>query len=152
MEIINKITTFMHTADKVFWHGKMETNSYFATLSVLFALLAGIVTYKGTTGTREWLAESFLKWNIYPSLLAATGVLFVLFVLNVCESIFGAKTFFSGLLRSLWMAVAIVFAFMLGFVAYKIMTIVLLLMVALLLVHFVGNLIQYYKYGRNQLA
>ena len=138
MEFINKIATFMHTADRAFWHGKMETNRYFATVSVLFALLAGIVTTGHTSGILEWLVFSFLKWNIYPSLKAAIGMLIVLIVLNVCESIFGAKSFASGLLRSIWVTIAISIAFILGVNVYMVMTIVLLLLTMTLLISVVA--------------
>ena len=83
METITKIATFMHTADKAFWHEKIATNRYLATLSVLFALFAGIVTPEAHRGVRQWLADSFLEWGIFSSLLAAIGVLFMLVVLNI---------------------------------------------------------------------
>ena len=134
METITKIATFMHTADKAFWHEKMDTNRYFATLSVLFALLVGITTPEAHNGVRKWLADSFLEWDIYPSLLAAIGVLFVLAVLNIGESMIGAKNFVSGLLRSLWITLVISIVFFLGLMEEYATTIILILMTVVLLI------------------
>ena len=130
MEIIHNIATFMHTADKAFWHEKMNTNRYFATVSVLFALLAGFVSMQGF----DLLANSFLKWQIYPSRLASVGVLIVLIALNVCESIFGAKDVASGLLRSLWVTVVIGIVFLVGMGIYYHVVGLLFVAMAVLLV------------------
>ena len=124
----------MYTADKAFWHEKMNTNRYFATLSVLFAMLAGIVSPRTHSSECHWLADSFLKWNIYPSLLAAVGVMIVLIALNVCESIIGARDFISGLLRLLWMTVVIGIVFLLGYFMDSFITDFALLAMAALLV------------------
>lgn len=140
MKTLQMIATFMHTADKAFWHEKMNTNRYFATVSVLFALMAGIVANKShDCDIIFWLA-SFLKWDVYSSLLAALGIIVVLIVLNVCESIFGAKSFVSGLLRSLWVTVVIGIVFYLGFMEDNFTTIVLILMTALLVVEILVSL------------
>ena len=140
MKIIHNIATFMHTADLAFWHEKMNTNRYFATVSVLFALLAGIITPRAHSSVRDWLARSFLKWEVYPSFLAAIGVMILLVTLNVGESIIGSKNFVSGLLRSLWMTIAIAFAFFLGCLNDYVMAIVLFVMVAILLVEMLMSL------------
>jgi len=138
MKTLQMIATFMHTADKAFWHEKMNTNRYFATVSVLFALLAGIVS--NGMGICYWLVEFFLKWGIYPSLLAGVGMVFILIVLNVCESIIGAKDAISGLLRSLWVTVIIILVFILGYMLAPVTTIVLILMTALLVVEMLVSL------------
>ena len=140
METITKIATFMHTADKAFWHEKMETNRYFATLSVLFALLAGIITAEAHNGVRQWLADSFLKWEVSPSLPAAIGVLFVLVTLNIGESIIGAKDFVSLLLRSLWVTLVISIVFILGLMEEHVTTIILILMTVILLIEMLISL------------
>ena len=134
------IATFMQTVDKAFWREKMNTNRYFATVSVLFALLAGIVSNGDHMGICYWLVESFLKWGIYPSLLAGVGMVFILIILNVCESIIGAKDAISGLLRSLWVTVIIILVFILGYMLAPVTTIVLILMTALLVVEMLVSL------------
>ena len=140
MKTLQMIGTFMQTVDKAFWHEKMDTNRYFATVSVLFALLAGLVSNGDHMGICYWLVESFLKWGIYPSLLAGVGMVFILIVLNVCESIIGAKDAISGLLRSLWVTVIIILVFILGYMLTPVTTIVLILMTALLVVEMLVSL------------
>lgn len=140
METVTKIATFMHTADKAFWHEKVDTNRYFATLSVLFALLAGIVTAEAHSGVRQWLTGSFLQWGVFPSLPAAIGVLFVLIVLNIGESIIGAKDIVSCLLRSLWVTLVISIVFILGLMEGHITTVILILMTVVLLIEMLLSL------------
>ena len=140
METITKIATFMHTADKAFWHEKIATNRYLATLSVLFALFAGIVTPEAHRGVRQWLADSFLEWGIFSSLLAAIGVLVVLVVLNIGESIISAGDFVSRLLRSLWVTLVISIAFLLGLFGGKVAIVILILMTVILLIEMLLSL------------
>ena len=140
MKTLQMIGTFMQTVDKAFWHEKMNTNRYFATVSVLFALMAGIVANKShDCDIIFWLA-SFLKWDVYSSLLAALGIIVVLIVLNVCESIFGAKSFVNGLQRSLLVTAVMVLVFILGYMYAPGMTIVLILMTALLVLEILVSL------------
>ena len=140
METITKIATFMHTADKAFWHEKIATNRYLATLSVLFALFAGIVTPEAHRGVRQWLADSFLEWGIFSSLLAAIGVLVVLVVLNIGESIISAGDFVSRLQRSLWVTLVISIAFLLGLFGGKVAIVILILMTVILLIEMLLSL------------
>ncbi len=140
METITKIATFMHTADKAFWHEKIATNRYLATLSVLFALFAGIVTPEAHRGVRQWLADSFLEWGIFSSLLAAIGVLVVLVVLNIGESIISAGDFVSRLLRSLWVTLVISITFILGLFGGKVAIVILILMTVILLIEMLLSL------------
>ena len=140
METITKIATFMHTADKAFWHEKIATNRYLATLSVLFALFAGIVTPEAHRGVRQWLADSFLEWGIFSSLLAAIGVLVVLVVLNIGESIISAGGFVSRLLRSLWVTFVISIAFLLGLFGGQVAIVILILMMVILLIEMLLSL------------
>ena len=140
METITKIATFMHTADKAFWHEKIATNRYLATLSVLFALFAGIVTPEAHRGVRQWLADSFLEWGIFSSRLAAIGVLVVLVVLNIGESIISAGDFVSRLLRSLWVTLVISIAFLLGLFGGQVAIVILILMTVILLIEMLLSL------------
>lgn len=140
METVTKIATFMHTADKAFWHEKMATNRYFATVSVLFALLSGIVTDQANGGVRKWLADSFLKWDVYPSLLAALGVLFLLITLNIGESIMSAKNVVSALLRSLWVTLVISIFFIVGIKCQQVATVILILLTVVLLIEMLLSL------------
>ena len=140
METITKIATFMHTADKAFWHEKIATNRYLATLSVLFALFAGIVTPEAHRGVRQWLADSFLEWGIFSSLLAAIGVLVVLVVLNIGESIISASDNASRLLRSLWVTLVISITFILGLFGGKVAIVILILMTVILLIEMLLSL------------
>ena len=140
METITKIATFMHTADKAFWHEKIATNRYLATLSVLFALFAGIVTPEAHRGVRQWLADSFLEWGIFSSLLAAIGVLVVLVVLNIGESIISAGDFVSRLLRSLWVTLVISITFILGLIGGHAAIVILILMAVILLIEMLLSL------------
>ena len=140
METITKIATFMHTADKAFWHEKIATNRYLATLSVLFALFAGIVTPEAHRGVRQWLADSFLEWGIFSSLLAAIGVLVVLVVLNIGESIISAGDFVSRLLRSLWVTLVISITFILGLIGGQVAIVILILMTVILLIEMLLSL------------
>lgn len=140
METITKIATFMHTADKAFWHEKIATNRYLATLSVLFALFAGIVTPEAHRGVRQWLADSFLEWGIFSSLLAAIGVLVVLVVLNIGESIISAGDFVSRLLRSLWVTLVISITFLLGLIGGHVAIVILILMMVILLIEMLLSL------------
>ena len=140
METITKIATFMHTADKAFWHEKIATNRYLATLSVLFALFAGIVTPEAHRGVRQWLADSFLEWGIFSSLLAAIGVLVVLIVLNIGESIISAGDFVSRLLRSLWVTLVISITFILGLIGGHAAIVILILMAVILLIEMLLSL------------
>lgn len=140
METITKIATFMHTADKAFWHEKIATNRYLATLSVLFALFAGIVTPEAHRGVRQWLADSFLEWGIFSSLLAAIGVLVVLVVLNIGESIISAGDFVSRLQRSLWVTLVISITFILGLFGGKVAIVILILMMVILLIEMLLSL------------
>ncbi len=140
MKTLQMIGTFMQTVDKAFWHEKMDTNRYFATVSVLFALLAGLVSNGDHMGICYWLVESFLKWGIYPSLLAGVGMVFILIILNVCESIIGAKSFVNGLQRSLLVTAVMVLVFILGYMYAPGMTIVLILVTALLVLEILVSL------------
>ena len=140
METITKIATFMHTADKAFWHEKIATNRYLATLSVLFALFEGIVTPEAHRGVRQWLADSFLEWGIFSSLLAAIGMLVVLVVLNIGESIISTGDFVSRLMRSLWVTLVISIAFLLGLFGGKVAIVILILMMVILLIEMLLSL------------
>ena len=140
METITKIATFMHTADKAFWHDRIVTNRYFATLSVLFALFAGVVTPQAHSGLRQWLADSFLEWGVFSSLLAAIGVLFVLVVLNIGESIIGANDFACRLQRSLWVTLVISIFFILGLIGGHVATVILILLTVVLLIEMLLSL------------
>lgn len=140
METITKIATFMHTADKAFWHEKIATNRYLATLSVLFALFAGIVTPEAHRGVRQWLADSFLEWGIFSSLLAAIGVLVVLVVLNIGESIISASSNACRLQRSLWVTLVISIAFLLGLFGGQVAIVILILMMVILLIEMLLSL------------
>ena len=140
METITKIATFMHTADKAFWHEKIATNRYLATLSVLFALFAGIVTPEAHRGVRQWLADSFLEWGIFSSLLAAIGVLVVLVVLNIGESIISASSNACRLQRSLWVTLVISITFILGLFGGKVAIVILILMMVILLIEMLLSL------------
>lgn len=140
METITKIATFMHTADKAFWHEKIATNRYLATLSVLFALFAGIVTPEAHRGVRQWLTDSFLEWGIFSSLLAAIGVLVVLVVLNIGESIISAGDNACRLLRSLWVTLVISITFILGLFGGKVAIVILILMMVILLIEMLLSL------------
>ena len=140
METITKIATFMHTADKAFWHEKTVTNRYLATLCVLFALFAGIVTPEAHHGVRQWLADSFLDWIVFSSLLAAVGVLFMLVVLNIGESIISASGNACRLQRSLWVTLVISIAFLLGLFGGQVAIVILILMMVILLIEMLLSL------------
>lgn len=145
MDYLNKTGLFMFTADTSFWRGKIASNRYFATLSVLFTLLMGLVTAEKANDVRRWLKRSFLEWETTPSLVAAIGVLLVVVALNICESVMAAKSFVSGLLRALWVTVVLIAAFFatyfIGNVASDLMGYLLLTITILFVVAAVTNII-----------
>lgn len=121
--------TWVYALDRRIWGGKVEANRYFATLSVLSALVMGACMGGGTV-FREWFG-----WDTAPDAAAMGAALLLVWGWNLAESIVASKTGWIALSRSLllWLILALAFAF--GVVAS---VVVLFLVAAWVVLTFIG--------------
>lgn len=73
--------------DRRIWSDKLETNRYFATLSVLCAALAGACAGGGQ------VLSAWFRWDLEVSNVAVIGLSIFIWGLNVAESIIASKGF-----------------------------------------------------------
>ena len=105
-----KMTWFWNW-EKSIWGDKIETNRYFATLSIMFVAVMGVFCGSGDT-LRSWF-----DWDTAISNLVACGMLIFIWGLNVCESIMASMSASAMLGRSLMLLAVLVAAFFIGYVA-----------------------------------
>ncbi len=115
-----KITWF-YTIEKDWWGDKVQSNPYFATLSLMFAALLGALTGGGNT------LNSWFDWNTEVVLLTSLGVVGLIAVYNVGESILAAQNNKVATLRAIVLLAAMFLAFGVGYL----MAVVVLILVAL---------------------
>ncbi len=129
-----KAFTFFNSLDEKIWGEDLETNSHFASLSIILAaLFAAVAVASGAI-------NEFFNAAINISLKGmALTCLFPVIIFNVVESIMSARTVKVAVLRSLFMIVVLATAFGLGFVGGVVVVGIILLV---LLVVFVIALIK----------
>lgn len=122
---------WFYALEKNIWKDRIEANRYFATLSILFAAVAGAMAGGGNT------LESWFGWDTSLNSVAVLGVLIYVWGLNLAESIIAAQTAGAAVGRAaiLLLAFAVVFA-----VGYVGAVVVLFLVAAWLVLMFVGGM------------
>lgn len=104
-----KITWFWNL-DKRIWGDKIEANRYFATLSIMYAVLMGAFTGGGRVFS-EWFG-----WNTATSIVAMGALLIFIWGVNLAESIVASRTAMVALWRSLLLLLILILAFVFGVV------------------------------------
>lgn len=102
---------WFHSIEEKIWGDMMVSNPYFATVCIYVAALSGALLGGGNA-----LSDIF-DWNLKVSLLGTLGFLWILWSLNVAESVFSCSKPLPIVWRSLLILLFIVLAFILGFAA-----------------------------------
>lgn len=113
--------------DRRIWGDKLETNRYFATLSVLGAALAGACAGGGQ------VLGAWFRWDLAVSNVAVIGLSIFIWGLNVAESIIASKGFAIPVWRSLLLLVTLLAATSIGYAG----AVVVLFLILIVLVLFV---------------
>ena len=100
--------TFFYALEESLWDDKVEANHYFATLSILFVILAGSLNSIGGA------LQSMFDINVTPSLFATAAVCLYVWGLNVAESIVACTDGLTALWRSLLMLLVVALAYVGG--------------------------------------
>lgn len=123
--------TFFYALEESLWGDKVEANHYFATLSILFVVLAGAFNSIGGA------LQSMFAINASPSLFGTAAVCLYVWGLNVAESIVACTDGLTALWRSLLMLLMTVLAFvggvLLGGILVAIVCIILFAFVCIVL-------------------
>ena len=113
--------------DRRIWGDKLDTNRYFATLSVLCAALAGACAGGGQ------VLSAWFRWDLAVSNVAVIGLSIFIWGLNVAESIIASKGFAIPVWRSLLLLVTLLAATAIGYAG----AVVVLFLILIVLVLFV---------------
>ncbi len=122
----NKLNLLV-SLDERLWGGQVESNKYFATLSMLLAALLGIVL-----GGGQMIASMF-DADMDISMASMVALLIVVVCLNIGESIMVSATPKIAFSRSLLVTAIIVGALVLGFVGSIIVVILIVLYLLLMI-------------------
>lgn len=102
---------WFYTIDKKLWGDKIETNPYFATLSILFVALVGACSGAGRI-FYEWF-----DWDVATNNVAMAYLFILIWGMNLCESIVASESTWIGLWRPLLMLLIFALVFAFGFIA-----------------------------------
>ena len=122
---------FFNSLDERIWGENINTNKYFASISILLIAVLGAAQGGGTT------LQSWFGWDMAMVLPSTVGLAVLIYGLNLYECIVAAGPKIA-ILRSLLLLVgfALVFA-----VSYLIAVVVLFAVAAVLIIWFVGALL-----------
>ncbi len=123
---MKKILTWFSSIEQSIFGDKIESNDYFATISIMFAAFTGALLGGG---------DFLYNWDIINSRLDSTATfsfLVILASMNIAESIMAAKTAGAGIGRSLILLVAIPLAAAVGYAVAVIVFVIILLWIILL--------------------
>lgn len=81
---------WFYTIDKKLWGDKIETNPYFATLSILFVALVGACSGAGRI-FYEWF-----DWDVATNNVAMAYLFILIWGMNLCESIVASESAWIG--------------------------------------------------------
>ena len=122
------LLNFIYVMEKRFWGEGINTNRYFASISLLFIALLGAMQGGGA------ILHSWFNWDVEMSLPSTVGLAIVVFGFNLYESIVSAKPGIAAL-RSLFVFGCFVVAFV---ISYILAIVALFAVAALLVLWFVG--------------
>ena len=109
----------IHAIDKSIWGDKIDSNRYFASITLLFCTIMGAVI-----GGYSYL-DSMIDLNINISITSCLCGLVTLVGLNIAESIMAATDADTAVLRSLLVSVLLILGFGLGVLASVIMLVII---------------------------
>ncbi len=115
-----KITWF-YTLEKGWWGDKVQSNPYLATISLMFVALLGALTGGGNT------LHNWFNTDTQMILLTALGVVCIIAIYNVGESILAAQNGKVATLRAVVLLLGMFLAFGVGYL----MAVVVLVIVAI---------------------
>lgn len=118
---MKKKITWFYTLEKGWWGDKVQSNPYLATISLMFVALLGALTGGGNT------LNSWFDWNTEVVLLTTLGVVGLITVYNVGESILAAQNGKVAMLRAVVLLLGMLLAFGVGYL----MAVVVLVIVAI---------------------
>ena len=128
---MNKITWF-YNWEKRLWGDKIEANRYFATISILFSALLGVIFAGGE------LIAGVANVNLTTPLVIVFALVAVVYSINVAESIMATTTIGSALGRSALLLLCMTAGLVVGVVA----TVVVALIIGLYIVlFFIGGML-----------
>ncbi len=127
---MNKILWF-HKFEKKIWGDNINTNKYYASISLIIAALAGAMV------SASEIMNDIINTNINIDEDSIPWVIALIFLPNLAESIFSAKSTKIIILRSLLIAVFTVLAALIGFIT----SIVVALIASLLIILFAFSII-----------
>lgn len=104
---LNTNLMWFNALEKKFWGDKIESNPYFATVSIMLSLVYGLVLFVAGMISDSTPESSNIILMAAPTLTLLCGTL-------VCESIISAHSPSVALLRSLMLLVLVPVAFALG--------------------------------------
>ncbi len=127
---MKNLLSFIYLLDKSFWDEKINTNRYFATISLLYcallgALLGGINYLNGMLFDIE--IGTFTLTVCFGNVIMVTG-------LNIAESIIAAENARTAILRSLLMIVFMPVGFVLGYIASVIVLVVITIILGIFII------------------
>lgn len=126
----------IHAIDKSIWGDKMNSNRYFASITLLFCTILGAVL-----GGYSYL-DSMIDLNINISFASCLCGLVTLVGLNIAESIMAATDADTAVLRSLLVSLLLVVGFGLGVLSSVIMLVIITIILGIyLLIVFISMLL-----------
>lgn len=127
---MKNLLSFIYLLDKSFWDEKINSNRYFATISLLYCALLGALLggFNYLNGMFEWEIGTRL------SLTICLGNVIIVTGLNIAESIMAAENVRTAILRSLLMIVFMPVGFVLGYIASIIVLIVITIILGIFII------------------
>lgn len=134
---MKKIGFFFQHIENRFWLDKVNSNRYFASISILFVLLTGILSGSGQ------VLGAWFRWDIATNNIAMIGLTLYIWGLNVGESAIASKSIGVAVGRSLLLLAYMLGALVLGYVGSVVLLfLVLILLVVFLLSGGIGGLLK----------
>ena len=114
--------------DKKIWGDRINTNEYFATISLLIIALSGAINGGATA------INNFFDTNLNTNLAASLGFCAFVYGLNLYESIIASENISTAIYRSIYMLFITAGLFVLGYI-------VSFLVIALVIIIFFGAIV-----------
>lgn len=116
---------FVHNIDKSIWGDKVESNRYFASLTVLFC-----IAYGAFLGGTSYISD-FIDIDIELSIATSVAGICTLVGMNIAESVIATKSADVAVLRSLLITALLVAGFGIGVLTSVVALIILTLIVGI---------------------
>lgn len=126
-----KLITFFYNLEKRIWDDRINSNRYFATISIYISTLVAAIT----TGAQ--IINSTFDTQIECTWYSAIAILAFIMIFNVIESILAVEKVWVGILRSLLVITFLLLGALVGAITSIVIAIILAIVAGILCLYFI---------------